>query len=148
REQGAQPAGVALLDGRLRVGLGDIDLERIASGSVKVSSRDLGPAIARRAAGATTVAATMRIAAMAGVRFMATGGIGGIHRGHPEDESADLGELAQTPVAVLCAGAKIILDLRLPLERLETLSVPVRGSAADDYHAFYARGTAGRDGSP
>src|SRR5438094_794759 len=140
-------AQVAVLDGRLRVGLGDIDLERIASGSVKVSSRDLGPAIARRAAGATTVAATMRIAAMAGVRFMATGGIGGIHRGHPEDESADLGELAQTPVAVFCAGAKIILDLRLTLERLETLSVPVLGYGVDEFPAFYSRRSGCRVGA-
>ena len=147
REQGAQPASVAVLDGRLRVGLSDIDLERIASGSVKVSSRDLGPAIARRAAGATTVAATMRIAAMAGVRFMATGGIGGIHRGHPEDESADLGELAQTPVAVFCAGAKIILDIRLTLERLETLSVPVLGYGVDEFPAFYSRRSGCRVGA-
>src|SRR5207244_9885128 len=91
------------------------------------------------AAGATTGGGTMRIAAMAGVRFMATGGIGGIHRGHPEDESADLGELAQTPVAVFCAGAKIILDLRLTLERLETLSVPVLGYGVDEFPAFYSR---------
>ena len=137
REEGGVPATVAVLDGELRVGLGDRDLERIAAGSIKVSTRDLGPAIAHRAAGATTVAATMRAAAMAGVRFMATGGIGGVHRGHPEDESADLEELARSPVAVFCAGAKIILDLRLTLERLESLAVPVLGYACDEFPAFY-----------
>ncbi len=137
REEGAVPATVAVLDGELRVGLADRDLERIASGSVKVSTRDLGPATAHGAPGATTVAATMRAAAMAGVRFMATGGIGGVHRGHAEDESADLAELARSPVAVFCAGAKIILDLRLTLERLETLAVPVLGYACDEFPAFY-----------
>jgi len=137
REEGAVPATVAVLAGELRVGLGDRDLERIASASVKVSTRDLGPTIAHGAAGATTVAATMRAAAMAGVHFMATGGIGGVHRGHPEDESADLEELARSPVAVFCAGAKIILDLRLTLERLESLAVPVLGYACDEFPAFY-----------
>ena len=144
REEGVTPATVAVLDGRLRVGLSDADLERIASGSVKVSSRDLGPLIVRRAAGATTVAATMRVAAMAGVRFLATGGIGGVHRGHPEDQSADLEELARSPVAVFCAGAKIILDLRLTLELLESLSVPVLGYGIDEFPAFYSR----RSGCP
>jgi len=127
RDEGAVPATVAVLDGRVRVGLGDDDLQRIASGAIKISSRDLGPALASRAAGATTVAATLRGATMAGVRFMATGGIGGVHRGHPEDQSADLEEIARAPVAVFCAGAKIILDLALTLERLESLSVPVLG---------------------
>src|SRR5205085_5227146 len=128
---------VAVLEGRLRVGLEDEDLERVAGGSVKVSSRDLGPALARGAAGATTVAATMRAAAMAGIRFLATGGIGGVHRGHPEDQSADLFELSQTAVAVFCAGPKIILDLPLTLETLESLGVPVLGFGCDDVHAFY-----------
>ena len=144
REEGATPATVAVLDGRLRVGLSDADLERIASGSVKVSSRDLGPLVVRRTAGATTVAATMRVAAMAGVRFLATGGIGGVHRGHPEDQSADLEQLARSPVAVFCAGAKIILDLPLTLERLESLSVPVLGYGIDEFPAFYSR----RSGCP
>ena len=139
REAGAVPATVAVLDGRLRVGLDDASLNRIAEGSVKVSSRDLGPIVAQRGAGATTVAATMRIAAMAGIRFLATGGIGGIHRGHPEDQSADLLELAVSPVAVFCAGAKIILDLPLTLERLESLSVPVLGFGTDEFPAFYSR---------
>jgi pseudouridine-5'-phosphate glycosidase len=144
RDEGAVPATVAVLDGRLRVGLSEADLERIASGSVKVSSRDLGVALAHQTAGATTVAATMRIAAMAGISFLATGGIGGVHRGHPEDESADLLELSRSPVAVLCSGAKIILDLELTLERLETLAVPVLGYGCDEFPAFYTR----RSGCP
>ena len=137
RGEGAVPATVAVLDGMVRVGLTDAELERIAAGAIKVSSRDLGPALARRAVGATTVAATMRASAMAGIRFFATGGIGGVHRGHPEDQSADLLELALSPVAVFCAGAKIILDLALTLERLESLSVPVLGYGCDELPAFY-----------
>src|SRR6202022_4970978 len=89
--------------------------------------------------GGTTVAATMRVAPMAGIRFFATGGIGGVHRGHPEDQSADLVELSRTPVAVFCAGAKIILDLRLTLERLESLAVPVLGYGCGRIPAFYSR---------
>jgi pseudouridine-5'-phosphate glycosidase len=144
REEGAVPATVAVRDGRLRVGLADDDLQVIASGAIKVSSRDIGPAIVHHDTGATTVAATVRAAAMAGIRFMATGGIGGVHRGHPEDESADLEEIARSPVAVFCAGAKIILDLRLTLERLETLSVPVLGYLTDEFPALYTR----RSGCP
>jgi pseudouridylate synthase len=144
REEGGVPATVAVLDGRLRVGLTREDLERIARDSHKVSSRDLGPALARGEAGATTVAATMRAAALAGIRFLATGGIGGVHRGHPEDQSADLAELGRTTVAVFCAGPKIILDLALTLERLESLSVPVLGYGTDELPAFYTR----RSGSP
>ncbi|HKW60396.1 MAG TPA: pseudouridine-5'-phosphate glycosidase, partial [Candidatus Dormibacteraeota bacterium] len=94
REEGGVPATVGVLGGRLRIGLSDQELELIAAGSVKVSSRDIGPAAAVRTVGATTVAATVRAARMAGIRFMATGGIGGIHRGHPEDQSADLVEMA------------------------------------------------------
>ena len=139
REEGAVPASVAVLDGKLRVGLSAEDLERVAAGAVKVSSRDLGRAIVKGEVGATTVAATMRAAAMAGVRFFATGGIGGVHRGHPEDESADLVELSRTSVAVFCAGAKIILDLRLTLERLESLSIPVLGYGCDEFPAFYTK---------
>ena len=139
REEGAVPATVAVLDGRIRVGLTDGELERIAAGAIKVSSRDLGPALAKRTVGATTVAATMRVAGMAGIRFFATGGIGGVHRGHPEDQSADLVELSRTAVAVFCAGAKIILDLALTLERLESLSVPVLGYGCDELPAYYVR---------
>ncbi len=133
REEGAVPATVGVLDGRLCVGLTDVQLQRIASGAIKVSSRDLGWTLVRGEVGATTVAATMRVAAMAGIKFFATGGIGGVHRGHPEDESADLVELSRTEVAVFCAGAKIILDLRLTLERLESLAVPVLGYAAMNF---------------
>jgi pseudouridine-5'-phosphate glycosidase len=138
REEGAVPATVAVLGGVLRVGVTDAELERIASGAIKVSSRDLGWAIALRQVGATTVAATMRAATMAGVRFFATGGIGGVHRGHPEDVSADLMELSRTPTAVFCAGAKIILDLALTLERLESFGVPVIGYGTDEFPAFYS----------
>jgi pseudouridine-5'-phosphate glycosidase len=142
---GGVPATVAVLDGRLKVGLSDADLERIASGgSVKVSSRDLGPAVVKQSAGATTVAASVRAASLAGIRFFATGGIGGVHRGHPEDQSADLEEMARSRVAVFCAGAKIILDLRLTLERLESLAVPVLGFGCDEFPAFYTR----RSGCP
>jgi pseudouridine-5'-phosphate glycosidase len=144
RKEGAVPATVAVLDRRLRVGLDDQDLERVAAGAIKVSSRDLGTALAKDLVGATTVAATMRAAALAGIRFMATGGIGGVHRGHPEDQSADLDELGRTPVAVFAAGAKIILDLPLTLERLESLGVPVIGYACDEFPAFYSR----RSGCP
>ena len=139
RDEGAVPATTAVLDGKVIVGLNRQQLERIAQGSSKVSSRDLGPTVARGHAGATTVAASMRACEMAGVRFFATGGIGGVHRGHPEDESADLGELSRTQVAVFCAGPKIILDLRLTLERLESLAVPVLGYACDEVPAFYLR---------
>ena len=139
RAEGGVPATVAVLDGRLRVGLTDEELERIAAGSTKVSTRDLGPALAQGVAGATTVAATMRAATMAGIRFMATGGIGGVHRGRPADQSADLEELSRSPVAVFCAGAKIILDLALTLERLESLAVPVLGYGTDEFPAFYSR---------
>lgn len=132
------------MDRRLRIGLSDADLERIAVGATKVSSRDLGPALAKGWLGATTVAATMRIAAPAGIRFMATGGIGGVHRGHADDQSADLEELGRTAVAVFATGAKIILDLPLTLERLESLSVPVLGFGCDEFPAFYTR----RSGSP
>ena len=144
RKEGAVPATVAVLDGRLRVGLDGRDLERIASGAGKVSSRDLGPVLVTGAPGATTVAATMRIASMAGIRFFATGGIGGAHRGHPEDQSADLEELGRTPVAVFCAGAKIILDLSTTLEKLDSLAVPVLGYGCDEFPAFYTRHSPGR----
>jgi pseudouridine-5'-phosphate glycosidase len=139
REEGAVPASIAVLDGKARVGLSASDFDRVAAGATKVSSRDLGPAISHGDVGATTVAATMRVAAIAGIRFFATGGIGGVHRGPPEDQSADLVELGRIQVAVFCAGAKIILDLRLTLERLESLAVPVLGYGCDEFPAFYTR---------
>ena len=139
RKEGAVPATIGVLDGQIVVGLTDAEVVRIAAGAVKVSSRDLGPALVRRAVGATTVAATMRAAEMVGIRCFATGGIGGVHRGHPEDQSADLVELGRAAVAVFCAGAKIILDLAYTLERLESLSVPVLGYGCDELPAFYSR---------
>jgi len=138
RRGGAIPATVAVMDGRIKIGLETADLERLAAGgALKVSSRDLGPALARGVMGGTTVAATMRAASMAGIGFMATGGIGGVHRGRPQDESADLAELARSAVAVFCAGPKIVLDLERTLERLDTLSVPVIGYRCNDVPAFY-----------
>ena len=141
RDEGGVPATIAVIDGHIHVGLSRADIERIASGAVKLSSRDLGPALAERRLGATTVAATMRAAALAGIRFFATGGIGGVHRGHPEDQSADLFELSRTAVAVFCAGPKSILDIPLTLERLESLAVPVLGYGCDRLPAFYTRFT-------
>jgi pseudouridylate synthase len=143
RAEGAVPATIAVLDGRLKVGLDDAALERLAQSPdmAKASVRDLPVLIAQRRDGATTVAATMRIAALAGIRVFATGGIGGVHRGAEltGDVSADLTELAQSPVAVVSAGAKAILDLPRTLEMLETLSVPVIGYACDEFPAFYSR---------
>ena len=133
------PATVAVLDGQIHVGLTDDELERVAKESIKVSTRDLGPAIARGWTGATTVAATVRAASMARIKFMATGGIGGVHRNRPEDESADLEQIRQSGVFVFCSGAKIILDLSLTLERLESLGVPVLGYGTDEFPAFYTR---------
>jgi pseudouridylate synthase len=139
REQGAVPATVAVLGGALRVGLADADLRRLADAgdAVKVSTRDLGAAAALGRTGATTVAATLRAAGLAGIRFLATGGIGGVHLGHAEDVSADLFELATTPCAVFCAGAKTVLDIGLTMERLESYSVPVLGWHTDDLPGFY-----------
>ena len=141
REEGAMPATVGIIGGTLRVGLSPEEIERLATGrSVrKVSRRDLPLVVARQEDGATTVAATMWIAHQAGIQVFATGGIGGVHRGQPFDVSADLPELAQTPVAVVCSGAKAILDLELTLEWLETHGVPVLGYGADEFPAFYSR---------
>ena len=143
RAAGAQPATIAVLGGRVRVGLSESELRDLASaaGVRKVSSRDLGWAAALGVPGATTVAATMRAAALAGIRFMATGGIGGVHRGHPEDVSGDIAELARSQVAVFCAGAKTILDLRLTVERLETEMVTILGYGTDELPGFYTRHT-------
>ncbi len=141
RACGATPATIAILGGAIRVGLNIESLEYLAqaSGVRKVSRRDLPIVVAQGLDGATTVAATMWIAAQAGVRVFATGGIGGVHRGQPLDVSADLPELARTPVAVVCAGAKAILDLPLTLEWLETHGVPVIGYRCDEFPAFYSR---------
>jgi pseudouridine-5'-phosphate glycosidase len=143
RNEGAVPATIAVLDGRLKVGLDDDALKRLAQSPdmAKASVRDLPVLMAARRDGATTVASTTRIAAMAGIRVFATGGIGGVHRGAETtgDVSADLTELAESPVAVISAGAKAILDLPRTLEMLETLSVPVIGYQCDEFPAFYSR---------
>ena len=138
---GAIPATIAILHGQITVGLDDAQLEYLAKaqGVRKCSRRDLGIVIAHKMDGATTVAGTMLIAAMAGIGVFATGGIGGVHRGHPFDISADLQELGRTPVAVVCAGAKSLLDLPLTLEQLETRGVPVIGYGTVELPAFYSR---------
>lgn len=141
REEGAVPATVAVLGGRMRVGLDDAELEHLArSSSVrKLTLRDVPIAIAEGADGATTVSATMRIAHAAGIRVFATGGIGGVHRGDHTDVSADLPELARTPMVVVCAGAKAILDLPATLEWLETHGVIVLGWGTREFPAFFTR---------
>jgi len=143
RGLGSIPATIAIADGQAIVGADDALLVRLAEDSAvaKVSLRDLAPVLARRGLGATTVAATVEIAARAGIAVMATGGIGGVHRGGERsfDESADLEAIAKHPVCVVCAGAKLVLDLALTLERLETLGVPVIGYGTDELPAFYVR---------
>ena len=144
RAHGALPATIAVLDGRPTVGLDAAQLERLARAgqeALKLSRRDLGVAVASGRTGATTVATTMLLANLAGIRVFATGGIGGVHRGAAQsfDISADLQELARTPVAVVCAGVKSILDLGLTLEYLETQGVPVLGYRTDSLPAFFVR---------
>ncbi len=144
RENGAEPATIAVIGGQLCAGLTEAQIEYFGKKGQavrKASRRDLPILIAREEDGATTVAATMIISAMAGIRVFATGGVGGVHRGAERtmDVSADLEELAQTPVAVICAGAKSILDLGLTLEYLETKGVPVLGYQTDELPAFYTR---------
>ena len=143
RSGGAVPATIAVLDGRPRVGLGDGDLEVLASHPdvAKVSVRDLPYVVARGTHGATTVAATMRLAALAGIPVFVTGGLGGVHRGAQQsfDVSADLTELGTTNVAVVSAGVKSILDIGLTLEVLETLGVPVLVHGSDEFPSFYSR---------
>ena len=143
RGEGAVPATTAIIGGKLKVGLSSDELEIMckADGVGKVSRRDVAVYLATGKTGATTVATTMMIAAMAGIKVFATGGIGGVHRGAQEtfDISADLQELAKTPVGVVCAGAKSILDIGLTLEYLETMGVPVLGMGTDDFPAFYCR---------
>jgi pseudouridine-5'-phosphate glycosidase len=143
RANGAVPATIAVLDGVCQVGLSPEQLHHLATvgGVFKATTRDLPWLIASRRTGATTVAATMRIAALAGIRVFATGGIGGVHRGAAQtmDVSADLTELGVTPVAVVSAGVKSILDIGLTLERLETLGVPVVVNGSDDFPSFYSR---------
>jgi len=143
RDAGAVPATIAIIGGRPTIGLSAEQIEHLATagalGVAKASRRDIGVLVARGDDGATTVAGTMVLAALAGVRVFATGGIGGVHRGAQEsfDVSADLLELARTPVCVVCAGAKSILDIGLTLEVLETHGVPVLGYRTADFPAFY-----------
>ena len=144
RDNGAVPATIAVIGGRLKAGLSPEEIEYLGKtgrGVAKASRRDLPALVARGADGATTVTTTMIIAHMAGINVFATGGIGGVHRGAEVtmDISADLEELAQTPVMVVCAGAKSILDLGLTLEYLETKGVPVIGYGTDELPAFYTR---------
>jgi pseudouridine-5'-phosphate glycosidase len=144
--QGAVPATIAIMDGKFRVGLEAEDLERLASeghAAAKASRRDVAALLASAELAGTTVATTMLAAHWAGIRVFATGGIGGVHRGAEAsfDISADLEELGRTPVAVVCAGAKAILDLPKTLEVLETKGVPVVGFGTDTFPAFWARGS-------
>lgn len=141
RNEGAMPATIALLQGQIRVGLNDSELEELAGekDNVKVSRRDLAAAVVKKQSGGTTVAGTLFIAQQAGIKVFATGGIGGVHREARFDVSADLQALADTPMIVVCAGAKAILDLPATLEYLETMSVPVVGFQTDEFPAFYSR---------
>lgn len=144
RDEGCVPATIAVRAGKLKVGLSGTEIETLARNGAsiaKLSTRDLPHAVALGRDGATTVASTMRIAALAGIKVFATGGIGGVHRGAAEtfDISADLSELALSDVAVVTAGAKAILDLALTIERLETLGVPVVGYGTPEFPAFYSR---------
>lgn len=144
RERGAVPATIAVLDGQPVIGLSAAELERVCdpdAGLLKLSKRDLAPATALGRSGATTVAATATLAAAAGIRVFATGGLGGVHRGAADtwDVSADLDVLADTPVLVVCSGVKSVLDIGATLELLETRSVPVLGFGTDRFPAFYLR---------
>ena len=144
RDVGAVPATIAILDGRLKAGLAERDIRILGERGpaiAKTSRRDIPFAVARDQDGATTVAATMIIAAMAGIRVMATGGIGGVHRGVEEtmDISADLEELSRTNIAVVCSGIKSVLDVGRTIEYLETVGVPIAGFRTDTVPAFYSR---------
>lgn len=141
RQEGAMPATIALLQGKIRVGLTDEELETLGhmTDTRKISLRDFGIALAGGMSGGTTVAATLLVAGMAGIRVFATGGIGGVHRGAPFDVSADLPQLAQSQLVVVCAGAKAILDLPATREYLETQGIPVIGYQTDEFPAFFTR---------
>jgi pseudouridylate synthase len=139
REAGAVPATVGVLDGEIVVGLTETELERFTSDARKVGPRDLAVAVTQRAVGATTVGGTLAVARAAGIRWMATGGLGGVHRGfpHPPDVSADLAQLARTPALVVSAGVKSLLDVPATAEVLESLGVPVLGFGVDTLPLFY-----------
>jgi pseudouridine-5'-phosphate glycosidase len=139
RAAGAVPATIGVLDGEVRVGLSAGELERFDANARKVGPRDLAVCVAQRAVGATTVGGTLAVCRAAGIRFMGTGGVGGVHRGypHPPDVSADLGELAHTPALVASAGVKSLLDVGATMEVLETLGIPVLGFRTDTLPLFY-----------
>ncbi|ADL69203.1 pseudouridine-5-phosphate glycosidase [Thermoanaerobacterium thermosaccharolyticum] len=143
RDNGAVPATIAIIDGKIKIGINKKELEFLATSKdiLKASRRDIPPVISKGLSAATTVSATMICASLAGIKIFVTGGIGGVHRGaeHTFDISADLQELAKTNVAVICSGAKAILDLPLTLEYLETQGVPVLGFKTDELPAFYTR---------
>jgi pseudouridine-5'-phosphate glycosidase len=141
RNEGAVPATIGVLDGQVHVGLTEAELSRLADeeSCLKVSRRDFAIAVARKASGGTTVAGTMFAAHRLGIKVLATGGIGGVHREARFDVSTDLQALADTPMIVVCAGAKAILDLPATLEYLETMAVPVIGFQTDEFPAFYSR---------
>lgn len=145
RNEGAIPATIAILDGKIKIGLTEKELDEIGSRKnvEKVSRRDLASVVANKQNGATTVAATMICAAASGIKFFVTGGLGGVHRGYMDtmDVSADLDELAKTDVVVVCAGVKAILDLPRTMEYLETKGVPVIGYRTDELPGFYTRST-------
>lgn len=141
RQREVTPATIAVLDGLVRVGLSQDQLERLATGVhlFKISSRDLAGVVAMGESGGTTVAGTLVVAHITGIRVFATGGIGGVHREAPTDISADLYQLSSTPMIVVCAGAKAILDLPATLEFLETYNVPVVGYRCDEFPAFFSK---------
>lgn len=141
RQLGVTPATIAVLEGGVRVGINQLQLERLVGdrGALKIGPRDYGPAVAQGLSGGTTVAGTLIAARTVGVRVFATGGIGGVHHFPEHDVSADLRELSRSPVVVVCAGAKAILDLPATLEVLETYGVPVLGYHTDQFPAFYAQ---------
>jgi len=141
REEGTTPATIGIVEGEVRIGLTNEEMARLAAdkSARKISLRDLPIALTQGGSGGTTVAATMHLAHRAGLRVFATGGIGGVHRDHPEDVSADLPTLGSIPITTVCAGAKAILDLPRTLEILETHGVPVIGYGTDDFPAFYSR---------
>lgn len=141
RREGVTPATIALLDGKIRIGLADEELARLAQtlSPLKVSQRDFATAILKKVSGGTTVAGTMFVAHNAGIKVFATGGIGGVHKESPFDISTDLKALAEIPMIVVCAGAKAILNLPATLEYLETMGVPVVGYQTDEFPEFYSR---------
>ena len=142
RAAGAVPATIGVLDGRVRIGLGEEELRRFDSSARKVGPRDLAACAVQRAVGATTVGGTLAACRVAGIGFLATGGLGGVHRGFAEhlDVSADLGELARTEVLVVCSGVKSLLDVGATAELLETLAIPVLGWRTDELPRFYTAG--------